>query len=125
MPAAATGPMATKTLDQLKCSSSQPPTIGPSAIATPPIAPHRPIALARSARPVKTFEISDSVAGNVIAAPRPITARAMISQPGLAAKLPATLATPNTDSPASSMPLRPMRSDSAPQVSSSAAKTRL
>ena len=31
-------------------SSSQPPTIGPSAIATPVIAPHRPIASARSRR---------------------------------------------------------------------------
>src|ERR1700722_4107549 len=125
MPAAATGPIATKMLDQLKCSSSQPPSVGPGAIATPPFAPHSPIARARSARPVKTLEISDSVAGNVIAAPRPMTARAAISQDGLDAKLPATLAAPNTARPASSMPLRPIRSDSAPQGSSSSANTRL
>ena len=33
-------------LVQLNCSSSQPPTIGPSAIAMPAVAPPRPIALA-------------------------------------------------------------------------------
>ena len=91
--------MATKMLPQLKCSSSQPPTIGPSAIATPALAPHKPMARARSARPVKTLEISESVAGKVIAAPSPITARAAISCPGLVVKPPATLAVPNTARP--------------------------
>ncbi len=124
-PAAATGPMATKMLPQLKCSRSQPPTIGPSAIATPALAPHKPMARARSARPVKTLEISESVAGKVMAAPSPITARTAISCPGLVVKPPATLAVPNTASPASSIPLRPKRSDRLPKVSSSAAKTRL
>ena len=71
-----------KMLVQLKCSSSQPPTMGPSAIATPAMAPHRPMARARSARPVKTFEIRESVAGKVIAAPSPITARAAMSCAG-------------------------------------------
>ena len=117
--------MATKMLAQLKCSSSQPPTIGPSAIATPALAPHRPIARARSARSVKTLEISESVAGKVIAAPSPITALAAISCAGLVVKPPATLAVPNTARPASSIPLRPSRSERLPKVSSSAAKTRL
>ena len=117
--------MAMKMLPQLKCSSSQPPTIGPSAIATPALAPHRPMARARSARPVNTFEIRESVAGNVIAAPSPITARAAISCAGLVVKPPATLATPNTARPASSMPLRPRRSERLPNVSSRAANTRL
>ena len=71
--------MATKTLPQLKWASSQPPTIGPSAMATPATAPHRPIARARSRRSVKTLVSSESVAGNVIAAPRPMTALAAIS----------------------------------------------
>ncbi len=70
---AATGTMAMKMDAQLKCSSSQPPTIGPIAMATPAIAPHNPIARARSLRSVKTLEISESVAGNVMAAPSPIT----------------------------------------------------
>ncbi len=125
MAAAATGAMATKMLVQLKLSSSQPPTMGPSAIATPPMAPHRPMARARSRRWVKTLEINESVAGNVMAAPSPITDRAAIRAPGLVVKPPARLAAPNTVSPASSIPLRPSRSDRLPNVSSSAAKVRL
>ena len=71
--------MAKKMLAQLKCSSSQPPTMGPSAIATPAMAPHRPMARARSRRAVKMFEMRERVAGKVMAAPSPITARAAIS----------------------------------------------
>ena len=66
---AATGAMAMKMLAQLKCSSSHPPAIGPIAMATPEIAPHRPMARARSLRSVKTLESSESVAGKVMAAP--------------------------------------------------------
>jgi hypothetical protein len=94
-------------------------------MATPALAPHRPIARARSRRPVKTLEISDSVAGNVIAAPSPITDRAAISCAGVVAKPPARLAVPNTASPASSILLRPNRSDRLPKVSGSAANTTL
>ena len=125
MASAATGAMAMNTLPQLKWASSQPPTIGPSAIATPATAPHRPIARARSRRSVKTLVSSESVAGNVIAAPRPMTALAAISWAALVVKPPARLAAPTTARPASSMPLRPNRSDRLPKVSSSAAKTRL
>jgi len=117
--------MAMKMPAQLKCSSSQPPTIGPIAMATPAIAPHSPMARARSLRSVKTLEISDSVAGKVMAAPSPITDLAAMSCAGLVVKPPARLAPPTTASPASSMPLRPNRSDRLPKVSSGAAKTRL
>ena len=123
--AAAIGAITMKMLTQVKCSSSQPPTIGPIAMATPPIAPHRPMARARSLRSVKTLEMSDSVAGNVIAAPRPITARAAMSSVAVFVNPPARDAAPTTVRPASSMPLRPNRSDSAPNVSSSEANTRL
>jgi hypothetical protein len=112
-------------LDHEEASSSQPPTIGPSAIATPVLAPHRPIARARSERPVKMLEISDSVAGNTIAAPRPMKQRATISWLAVAVRPPATLARPNTARPVSSMPLRPTRSLRLPLTSSSAANTRL
>ena len=125
MASAATGAMAMKILAQLKCSSSQPPTMGPRAIATPAMAPHRPMARARSRRSVKTLEMSERVAGKVMAAPRPMTARAAISWAGLVVNPPARLAAPNTVSPASSIPLRPNRSDRLPKVSSSAANTRL
>jgi len=119
------GAIAKKMLRQSETSSSQPPTIGPSAMAAPVIAPHRPIARARSPRSVNTFAISDSVDGNTIAEPTPITARAAISWPGLSIRPPARLATPNTARPASSISLRPNRSDRLPAASTDAANSRL
>src|SRR5207253_174985 len=104
-PTKATGAIAKKMLVQLNCSSSQPPTIGPSATAAPMVAPQRPIARARSPRSVNTFEISDRVVGKIIAAPRPMKQRATISCPGLLVRPPATLARPNTARPASRNPL--------------------
>ena len=61
-------------------------------MATPATAPHSPMARARSLLSVKTLEISDSVAGKVIAAPSPITDRAAMSCAGLVVKPPARLA---------------------------------
>ncbi len=112
-------------LDQEKCWSSQPPTIGPRAIAMPAVAPHSPIARARSALCVNTFEISESVAGKTMAAPSPITQRAAISSPGVLISPPARLAAPNRPSPLRSMPLRPSRSERLPAASRKEAKTRL
>ncbi len=74
------------------------------------------MARARSFRSVKTLEISESVAGKVMAAPSPITDRAAISCAGSVVNPPARLADPNTASPVSSMPLRPNRSDKLPKV---------
>jgi len=71
------------------------------------------------------LEISESVAGKVIAAPSPITDRAAMSCAGSVVNPPARLAAPTTASPASSKRLRPNRSDKLPKVSSSAANTRL
>ncbi len=122
---AATGASAKKMLDHEKRPSSQPPAIGPSAIAMPAVAPHNPIARARSVRSVKTLEISERVDGNTIAAPRPMKHLAAISCPDVSASPPRTLARPNTARPASSMPLRPRRSDRLPAARSSAANTRL
>ena len=79
MPSAAIGASAKKTLSQPSRSNSQPPTIGPSAMPMPVVAPQRPIARARSARSVKTLVSRESVAGKISAAPSPITARAAIS----------------------------------------------
>jgi len=45
----------------------------------PVVAPHTPIALARSTRSVNTFDKIESVLGKMIAAPAPITARAAMS----------------------------------------------
>ena len=94
-------------------------------MAAPVIAPHSPIALARSPRSVNTFEIRDNVDGNTIAAPRPITTRAAISWPALDVSPPAALANPKTARPASSMPLRPSRSLRLPAANRAAANMRL
>ena len=104
---AATGAIAKKMLLQEKRSSSQPPTIGPSAIAIPAVAPQSPIASARSLRTTNTFEISDRVAGKTAAAPRPIMHRAAIRAPVEVAKPPAMLAAPKTARPARSIPFLP------------------
>ena len=99
--------MATKTLPHQKCSSSQPPLIGPRATPSPVIAPHSPMARARSPRSVNRLEMIDRVAGKISAAPTPITARTAISAPGLSTSPPTAVAHPNTASPTSRAPLRP------------------
>ncbi len=122
---AAIGVMAMKMLRQSNSSSSHPPTIGPRAIAAPVMAPHNPMARARSRRSVNTLVISDRVEGNTMAAPRPITARALMSSPVPPTSPPARLAKPNTAKPASSIPLRPSRSERLPAASTAPAKNRL
>ena len=57
--------------------------IGPKATPSPVMAPHSPMARARSPRSVNTLEMIDSVAGKISAAPTPITARTAISAPEL------------------------------------------
>ena len=57
---------------------SQPPSSGPSAAAAPATAPHTPNAIPR-ARPVKVPDTIERVEGEVMAAPKPCTARAAIS----------------------------------------------
>src|SRR5262249_7015135 len=122
--AAVTGTKNTKMLPHQKRSSSQPPAIGPSTIPTPALAPHTPSAAARCRRPVNTLVSSDSVAGNIIAAPRPITARAAVSCPIVVASEPARLAVPNTPRPASSIPFRPRPAPRLPAASTTAAQVR-
>jgi hypothetical protein len=119
---AATGAMATKTLPHQKCSSSQPPLIGPRATPSPVMAPHNPMARARSPRSVYRLEMIDKVAGKITAAPTPITARTAISAPGLSTSPPTVVAHPNTASPVSRAPLRPYRSLRLPAASTKAAK---
>ena len=79
MATAATGTLTRKIEPQKKCSSSQPPVIGPAATPTPVMAAHTPIALARGTGSVKMFVISAKVVGKITAAPTPIAARAAIS----------------------------------------------
>ena len=59
MATAAIGTLTRKTEPHEKCSSSQPPLIGPAATPTPTIAAHSPIAFARFTGSAKMFVISD------------------------------------------------------------------
>ena len=58
-----------------------PPASTPTAAPEPPIAPQMPSALFRSGPSSKLVVMIESAAGVMIAAPRPWTARAMISTP--------------------------------------------
>ena len=62
-----------------KCSSNQPPAIGPAATAMPLVALQTPIALARSLGSRNTLVRIASVAGKISAAPTPMRPRATIS----------------------------------------------
>src|SRR6478736_1370638 len=67
----ATGALTMNTEPQEKCSSSQPPEMGPAATPTPTIAAHSPMALARFTGSVKMLVINDRVVGKITAAPTP------------------------------------------------------
>ncbi len=123
IPASATGTFTRNTEPHEKCSSSQPPEIGPSATPTPAIAVQIPIAAARSRGSVNTLTTSASVAGKMSAAPTPMKPRAAISWPVLEANAAAAENAPKIASPASSAPLRPNRSPSPPAARSRPANT--
>jgi hypothetical protein len=82
------------------------------------------MALARSARPVKTLEMIDNVVGKMTAAPRPISARTAMSCPGDVHRDPIALPTPKIARPVSNAPFRPTRSLMLPAARTSAANTR-
>src|ERR1700733_14016560 len=110
MAIAATGTFTKKIEPQEKCSSSQPPAIGPAATPTPTIAAQTPIALARRTGSVKMFVIRPRVVGKITAAPPPTGAGAAIKE---SAEFPcaATIdVIANAASPPLSQPRRPYRS---------------
>ena len=119
----AMGILIRKVLPHQYSSSSAPPVMGPKATATPLLAPHRPMALARAARSRKTWVRMDSVVGKTAAAPMPVNARAAMSSPGVLANAARALPRPKTASPATRTPRRPSRSDRLPPARTSAAKT--
>ncbi|GAA2886137.1 hypothetical protein GCM10020220_090420 [Nonomuraea rubra] len=120
---AMTGTFTRNAACQLKCSSSTPPTTGPSAAPTAAIADHTPRAFARSAGSVNRFRIMDSVDGMIMAPPTPSSARTAITSSGLPAASTASEASPNTANPVISIRLRPHRSPSALTVTSSPDRT--
>ena len=110
---------------QLKCSSSAPPTIGPTAAPMADTAAHTPSAVARSSASVKTDRISESVVGMIMAPPTPSSARVAITCSGDSAARISADAAPKTRNPASRIRLRPHRSASALIGISRPASTRL
>ena len=74
-----TGTFTMNTEPQKKCSSRNPPVTGPKATASPLVAAHTAMAIARWPASVNTFTSSASVAGKIRAAPTPIAARQAIS----------------------------------------------
>ncbi len=107
MAATATGTLTQKMAPQAKCSSSQPPLIGPAATPTPTIAAHSPMAFARATGSVKMFVISASVVGKITAAPTPIAARAAIRPSAVLTCAATAEVTAKTASPELSQPRRP------------------
>ena len=79
--------------------TSIPPRIGPTAAATPPAPPHRPIARARAAGSEWMAPSSVSDPGTTAAAPTPCTARAATSAPPVGAIAQAKDRTPNPSRP--------------------------
>ena len=116
------GMLTRKTLFQSKCSSSQPPVIGPAAMPSPETPAQIAMAFGRSCAG-KMFVRIESVVGMIAAAPRPISPRDAISSvadPDSAASAePAAKMT----RPVISARLRPKRSPRLPAVISRPAKT--
>ena len=73
------GTLTNSTHSQLSASVSTPPSRTPAAPPEPATAPQTPSALLRSAPSANVVVTSDSAAGDSSAAPRPCTARAMMS----------------------------------------------
>ena len=124
-PSAAMGTLIRNTDPHQKRASSRPPTIGPSAMPSPVVAAHRPIARWRSFASRNMVVMMESVAGMSMAPPMPMLARAAISmstEPENAAQIePAAKAT----RPARKTLFRPIRSARLPLTRSRPAKTML
>ena len=100
-----------------------PPSTGPTATATPVIAPSRPKATALS-RPWKACAIRASEVANMIAPPTPCPARAAMRNTGPLARPQASDPAVNTARPIANNSRRPNMSASEPAMSRNAARVR-
>ena len=94
-----------------------PPKSTPAAAPLPPIAPQMPSALFRSEPSSKVVMMIESVAGEMIAAPTPCTARAPTSTPIEPASPQTSDAAEKTTIPTMNIRLRPSRSPARPPSS--------
>ncbi len=104
-------------------STSAPPSTGPRARLTPTVAPHTPIACARSRASVKTLRMIDIATGLSIDPPIACSMRNTISQPSLGAALHSSDPSVNSTSPSSNTRRRPKRSAIEPDSISRLAST--
>ena len=122
-PSTATGTLTRNTEPHQKWASSSPPTIGPSAMPSPLVPAHRPMARCRSAGSWNMSVMIASVEGIIMAPPIPMLARAaisMLTEPENAAQVePAAKAI----RPVRNTRLRPIRSARLPMTRSRPAKT--
>ncbi len=112
-----TGTLTKKIHSQPRYFVSTPPASTPTAAPEPPIAPQIPSALFRSAPSSKVVMMIESAAGEMIAAPKPWTAREAISTPSDEASPQANEAVVNTITPARNTRRRPSRSAARPPSS--------
>lgn len=103
-------------------SRSSPDANRPSTAPPPATPTHSPTARPRSSGGNEVV-ITDSVVGMTNAAPTPITARQAMTTVGSEARAATAAPEPKIARPASSVPLRPYRSPTAPANSSSPANT--
>ncbi len=108
------GALIKKTEPHQKCSSRNPPMIGPRAAPPAKDAAHTAMALRRSRSSGNTVRISDRVEGISVAPPSPSSARAAISISGDVAKAARTEAAPKAAVPIISSRRRPIRSPTLP-----------
>ena len=97
--ASPTGMLRKKIHSQLSASVKTPPSSTPAAAPNPPTAPQTPSAMLRSLPSVKVVIRIESAAGAMIAAPRPWSARAPISDGSFHAKAARSEAAVNTTRP--------------------------
>ena len=111
------GTLTRKTQRQLRYSVSTPPMSTPTAPPAPATAPHTPRAVLRSLPSRKVAVTIDRAAGESIAAPRPCTAREMMSIASFWARPAVRDAAANRTRPAMKILRRPMRSAMRPPSS--------
>ena len=104
---------------------STPPTTGPSPMLMPTTPPQMPIALARSARSVKTLVMIDMATGLSIDPPTAWTIRATISRVRFGARLHSAEPRVKEASPIWNVRRRPMRSAVDPERISRLASVRV
>src|SRR5438270_3274982 len=119
----ATGTLSRNTDRQPISSTSNPPTAGPKASASPEPDDHTPIAPARERGSSNVEEMIARLVGVTMAGPRPWITRPASSQSTDGATPASSDPSPNSDTPVMNMPLRPRRPLRTPPGMSRPART--